>query len=74
MWALLNRKTQVTIIVGLSLVSLMTLQAAYAWSVGAQQSPLQFLSAIVFAVGTLSLVVFNPFGDGYGKNFLCFSA
>jgi hypothetical protein len=59
MWSLLSRKTQITIIVVLSIVVLLSVQALRTWLVGSAQSPIQLISIIVFAVGTVFLAAFN---------------
>ncbi|MGO6812208.1 hypothetical protein ACCS61_32440 [Rhizobium ruizarguesonis] len=53
MWSLLQRKTQVTIIVFASVVSTLGLQALWLWLMGEQTNWWKWLSLVVFIVGVL---------------------
>ncbi|WDA38953.1 hypothetical protein [Sphingobium sp. YC-XJ3] len=59
MWSLIDRKTQLTIIVALTVVILLGLQALTELLTGAEASGFRLLSAIVFLIGTVLVGLFN---------------
>jgi hypothetical protein len=59
MWALLDRKSQATIVVTISILLLVALQGASEFVTGKSPSPTQFTGIIVFVVGTVCLAAFN---------------
>src|SRR4029079_1043524 len=59
MWSLLNRTTQLTIIIGTSFVFLWGVQAIYQWLAGTPTNPLKWVSLIVFLVEPLLVAAGN---------------
>jgi hypothetical protein len=69
MWTLLSRKTQVTIIVAVAMIVLVSIQAVYDFFGGSAVSPSKLLTVIVFLVGSGSLWLFNRFWRTIWKRF-----
>lgn len=59
MWSLISRKTQLTIIVGLTAIILFGLQGFIEMATGSKPSGARLLSVIVFVVGTVLVALFN---------------
>lgn len=59
MWPLLDRKTQLTIIVILTLIVLLSLQSLHELVTGDPVSPLKLVAALVFVIGTFLAFIFN---------------
>lgn len=59
MWMLLSRRTQVIILVALTILSVMGLQGINQLLTGQTGSPLHYISTVVFIVGTLAVVLAN---------------
>lgn len=59
MWMLLSRRTQVIILVGLTVLSVVGLQGIMEQLTGQTPSPFSLVSTIVFIVGTISVLLAN---------------
>lgn len=59
MWTILSRKTQITIIVIITMAALVSVQSILEWVSGTGTSVFKLVSLIVFLVGTVALWVFN---------------
>jgi fumarate reductase subunit D len=68
-WNLLDRKTQVTIIVATAMILLVSMQAAYEFVSGSAVSPFKLLTVIAFLIASVSLWLFNKFWRPMWKRF-----
>jgi hypothetical protein len=69
MWTLLNRKTQITIIVAIAMALVVSLQGVYEVVSGLTVSPFKLLTVIVFLIASGSIWLFNKSWRAIWKRF-----